>query len=83
MVRELGHECAGVLKTNHAGTPKDELEKIMKDWPSGSQLTLECEEHKLFICAYKYSYREKGEYDSIIILSVMFRCKLTLELFFL
>lgn len=36
MKKELGHECFGVLKTNHAGTPKEDLEKIMKDWPAGS-----------------------------------------------
>jgi len=82
MVRELGHECAGVLKTNHAGTPKDELEKIMKDWPSGSQLTLECEEHKLFICAYKYSYRKKGEYVRKGFIDNQFNSVLTFELFF-
>lgn len=61
MQKELGHECFGVLKTNHAGTLKDEIEKIMKDWPSGSHLVLECKEHKMFICAYKYSHRKKGE----------------------
>jgi hypothetical protein len=70
MKKELGHECFGVLKTNHAGTPKDELENIMKDWPSGSHLVMECKEHGMFICAYKYSHRKKGESESVITLLI-------------
>lgn len=68
--RELGHESFGVLKTNYSGTPKEELEKIMKDWPSGSQLVMECKEHGMFICAYKYSHRKKGEFKSIVIICI-------------
>ena len=49
MKRELGHKYFGVLKTNHAGTPKDEIDKIMKDWPSGSSSCMEC------IMSTKYS----------------------------
>lgn len=66
MKRELGHECFGVVKTNHAGIPKDEIENIMKDWPSGSHLVLECKESGLFICGYKYSHRKKGESKSVL-----------------
>jgi hypothetical protein len=72
MKKELGHECFGVLKTNHAGTPKEDLEKIMKDWPAGSQLVMECKEHKMFICAYKYSHRKKGEFKFMIVLTSLF-----------
>jgi hypothetical protein len=65
MINDLGHECFGVVKTNHAGIPKVEIENIMKDWPSGSHLVLECSEAKLFICGYKYSHRKKGESESV------------------
>lgn len=51
MKRELGHKYLGVLKKNHAETPKDEIDKIMKDWPSGSSSCMECKEHKIFMCA--------------------------------
>jgi hypothetical protein len=40
MKKELGNECFGVLKT------KDELENIMKDWPSGSHLVMEYKEQR-------------------------------------
>lgn len=57
---KLGHEYFGALKTNHSGTPKAEVEEIMKDWPSGSYLVLECKEIELFYVGYKYSYKRKG-----------------------
>lgn len=58
--RKFGHEYFGALKTNHSGTPKAEVEEIMKDWPSGSYLVLECKEVGLFYVGYKYSYKRKG-----------------------
>ena len=57
---KLGHEYFGALKTNHSGTPKADVEEIMKDWPSGSYLVLECKEIALFYVGYKYSYKRKG-----------------------
>ena len=62
ITEQLGHESFGVVKTNHSGTPKEEIEKIMKDWPSGSYLVMECEEHGLWMIGYKYSYKKKGEH---------------------
>jgi len=58
---ELGHEFFGPVKTNHGGFPLLELQKLMKDWPSGSYLVLECKEHRLFAVGYKYSLRSKGK----------------------
>lgn len=63
LMQELGHEYFGALKTNHSGTPKEEMERIMKDWPSGSYLVAECAELKLFIVGYKYSYKKKGKFS--------------------
>lgn len=58
--QELGHEYFGPVKTNTKGFPKDEIIDIMKDWPSGSSIVLECKEEKLFAVGYKYSLRSKG-----------------------
>ena len=49
----------GAIKTSHSGTPKADVEEIMKDWPSGSYLVLECEELGLFFVGYKYNYKRK------------------------
>jgi hypothetical protein len=59
--QKLGHDFVGPVKTNTAGFPKDEIEAIMKDWPSGSHIVLEDEEHKLVAIGYKYSLRSKSE----------------------
>ena len=59
---ELGHEYFGAMKTNHSGTPKEDVEKIMKDWPSGSYLVVECDELQLFMVGYKYSYKKKASF---------------------
>ena len=58
---ELGHDFVGPIKTNTAGFPKDEIEELMKDWPSGSYIVLECREHNLVAIGYKYSLRSKSE----------------------
>lgn len=58
--QENGIEYFGALKTNHGGTPKEELEKIMKPWPAGSYLVLECKKDKVFMVGYKYNYKKKG-----------------------
>ena len=57
---EFGHEYFGALKTNHSGTPKEEIETLMDKWNPGSYLVLECEEHGMWILGYKYSHRKKG-----------------------
>ena len=59
--QKFGHEYFGAMKTNHSGTPKEKVEEIMKDWPSGSYLVLECEELGMFFVGYKYNYRKKGK----------------------
>ena len=59
---ELGHEFFGPVKTNHGGSPLLELQTLMKDWPSGSYLVLQCKEHRLFAVGYKYSLRSKGKW---------------------
>ena len=61
LMNEYGHEYFGALKTNKAGAPKDEIEELMKEWNAGSYLVMECEEHRLWIIGYKYSYKKKGE----------------------
>ena len=52
--RRLGHEFFGAMKTNHS--------KIMKDWPSGSYIVLECKELEMVFVGYKYNYRKRGTY---------------------
>lgn len=64
---EFGHEYFGALKTNHSGTPKEEIEKLMDKWNPGSYLVLECEEKGLWIMGYKYSHRKKSEFTFIIL----------------
>lgn len=58
---EEGVEYFGPVKTSTAGFPKAEMEEIMKDAPSGSHIVFECEEHRLFAVAYRYSLRSKGK----------------------
>ena len=67
---EFGHEYFGALKTNHSGTPKAEIEKLMEKWNPGSYLVLECEEHDMWIMGYKYSHRKKGEVVALVLLHV-------------
>lgn len=62
LMATLGHEYFGAMKTNHSGVPKEEIEKIMQDWPSGSYIVYECEEIGLFYVGYKYSWKRKGKY---------------------
>ncbi|KAL7548885.1 hypothetical protein ACHAWF_013195 [Thalassiosira exigua] len=59
--QKLGHEFFGPIKTATAGFPKDEIKKLMEDWPSGSYIVLEREGHKLFAVEYKYSLRSKRQ----------------------
>lgn len=68
---EFGHEYFGALKTNHSGTPKVEIEKLMEKWNPGSHLVLECKEHGVWIMGYKYSYRKKGEFIHSISLIIL------------
>jgi hypothetical protein len=47
---EFGQEYFGALKTNHSGTPKEEVETLMSKWnPVGSYLVLECEAHGMWM----------------------------------
>ncbi|KAL7458010.1 hypothetical protein ACHAWC_009713 [Mediolabrus comicus] len=57
--QDMGHDFVGPVKTNTAGFPKEEIEAIMKDWPSGSSIVLEDKENKLVAIGYKYSLRSK------------------------
>ena len=54
-----GHSYFGALKTSIKCTPFDELITRMSDWPSGSNLVMECTSpksgHKLICVGYKYS----------------------------
>ena len=56
-----GHEYVGAMKTNHALYPKDEIELIMKNWPSGSYIVFQCVTpggHTLIGTGYKYNARK-------------------------
>ena len=68
--QELGHEYFGALKTNHSGCPKEEIEAVMKDWPSGSYLVVECKQLKLFMIGYKYSFKKKGKHCQLLCLKL-------------
>ena len=53
-----GKGLVAQIKTNHAASPKKELEKIMKDWAAGVGLTLQCKTPNnvdLVIVAWKYN----------------------------
>ena len=58
---KLGNEYFGPLKTVHSGTPKAEIDEIMKDWPVGSYIALECKDAGLFYVGYRYNYKKKGK----------------------
>ena len=56
-----GHEFIGAIKTNHWNFPKQQLEDIMNEWPSGSSLVLECHRPNgvvLLAIGYKYNSRK-------------------------
>ena len=38
--KEYGFESVFAVKTNHAGLPKEKLEDLMEDIPSGSHLVM-------------------------------------------
>ena len=58
-LRKRGLDFGGPVKTKTSCFPKEELEKIMKHWPSGSHLVIECEvngeKNCLYAVGYKYS----------------------------
>ena len=64
---QYGHEYFGAIKTSHSGMQKADVEEIMKDWPSGSYLVLECEELELFSVGYKYNYKRKFKSTAMFI----------------
>lgn len=53
----LGHESICAIKTSHAGLPKAFVEGLMKDFPSGSNITLKAtiEGHNYYFVGYKYN----------------------------
>lgn len=62
---EAGHNYFGIIKkpNGHAGFPLDEVNKLMKHWPSGLYLVLECtrEGQNIFFLGYRYSGSKDGE----------------------
>lgn len=53
--------CGGPVKTNSKFFPKDEIEKVMKHWPSGAKLVMRCETPRgvdLFAVGYKYNSKK-------------------------
>lgn len=56
------HEVIASVKNNSAWFPKEEMEKVMEDWPSGSYLVLECKAPEtnvdLVAIGYKYNSRK-------------------------
>lgn len=59
---ERGHEYIGAIKTNHALYPKEEIELLMKNWPSGAYTVWECsppgKAYKMIAIGYKYNARK-------------------------
>ena len=59
---ERGHEYIGAVKTNHALYPKEEIEVIMKNWPSGSVAVWKCKpplkDYWIIAIGYKYNARK-------------------------
>ena len=58
--KELGHESVMAVKTNHSGLPKEELEKLMDNYPSGASVVLKSTENDcvLYFIGYKYNSRK-------------------------
>ena len=55
-----GHHFIGVIKTNHAGYPKQFLSDTMQGWPSGSHLLLETQtSQEIDLCALGYKYNSR------------------------
>ena len=56
------HEVIAAVKTNSGWFPKEEIEKKMEEWPSGSYLVLECTAPEtnvqLVAIGYKYNARK-------------------------
>ena len=48
------------IKTNHSGLPKEEVEKLMEDYPSGAHLVLSAkvDEETLYFVGYKYNKKK-------------------------
>jgi len=60
-IHKAGHNFFGPVKTCHKFFPLAEIEKLMKEWPSGSHLVLECKtpnDINLFAVGYKYNKRK-------------------------
>ena len=58
--KNLGFESVFAIKTNHAGLPKEQVETLMEDFPSGSHVLLKgkCEGCVLYFLGYKYNCRK-------------------------
>jgi hypothetical protein len=56
-----GHAFVGPVKQNSTRCPKEEIEELMKGWPSGSSIVFECKTeagHDLVCVGYKYNARK-------------------------
>lgn len=53
----LGHESVFAIKTSHAGLPKAYVEDLMKDFPSGANITMKAtiEGNAYYFVGYKYN----------------------------
>ena len=60
MKKKLGLESVVAIKTNHASLPKEEVENLMKDYPSGSHLLLsgQVDGQTLYFVGYKYNCKK-------------------------
>jgi len=50
-----GHEFCGPVKTAHSFFPKDEIEKLMKPWPSGTSIVMEATGFKVSLLSPRMS----------------------------
>ena len=60
MKKTYGFESVFNIKTNNAGVPKEELETLMEDYPSGSSIVLKAnvENEDVYFVGYKYNARK-------------------------
>ena len=58
--KEYGFESVFAVKTNHAGLPKEKMEDLMDDYPSGSHLVMEAnvDGELIYFVGYKYNCRK-------------------------
>ena len=59
LLETYGHESIFVIKTNHGGLPKAQMEEIMKDFPSGSNITMKATVRGKVVYFVGYRYNSK------------------------